>query len=296
MLRGLLSLLMFVGWAAQAAADQVFPIETGVAGAIVCSGTPGEPARYGALRADAEGRAALFFPTLDSDLRTIAAYQVRIDSPAGGAEFSVRRSELATLAIPQLDPNLAVSCGADPPDAEQTLAFEARVALRRLNLDGWPYGVTQPAFAFPLSIRLADAREDGALTPQALCPSQDQACLTNAAVARHKACCARYPDGEACGDGARSRICRAEHRAIQDRNAGLFRWASEANAPRCAPDGTVLPQSDIAGCCAERYRALTEAEAVLVFSTLTAMESEDETDWTELFVCDPAGDRYSLGP
>lgn len=296
MIRTLLTLFVFLGLGGAAFADQVFTVETGVAGAIVCSGTQTQPARYGAMKADAEGRAALLFPTLDSDLQTINRYWVRIDTPQGGAEIELSPDDLADWIAPQLDPSLQVRCGAAPEAAEDALAVDARVALRRLRLDGWPYGISEPAFSLPLSIRLIEAREADALTPALLCPSDDQACLTNAAAARHQACCDRVPDGYACQEGARARACRAEHEAIQDRHATLFRWANAANAPRCAPEGTVLPQDDINSCCADRYRALTEAEAVLMFSALSAMEGDARVDWTELFVCDPAGNRYNLGP
>lgn len=179
--------------------------------------------------------------------------------------------------------------------ADDGLSPNARRALRRLGMNGYPYQTAAPRHLRALSARLIRADDDGALTAAMLCPHGGEACLTNAGVQAHHACCARHPDGHACRPGQRARLCRSEYDLAVRRYASLFSWAGEM-ASSCAPSGTLLPQADVAACCVGRYRTLTEGEAVTAMTALDAFAGGDAFDWDAVFLCDLEGDRMVFRP
>ncbi len=265
-------------------------------GAVVCVGTESDPARYGAALADASGKVALYFPTRESDRTIIDTYQVSLSAQTGAARAREDRAGLSDFQPPAAVDGNDADCGAvTVRHADDGLSLDARRALRRLGMNGDPYHTAAPRHLRALSARLIRADDDGALTAAALCPQGVQACLTNAGVQAHQACCARHPDGHACRPDQTARLCRAEFERAAHRYASLFSWAG-AQASSCAPSGTLLPEADVAACCEGRYRTLTEGEAVIAMAALDAFEIGDPFDWDAIFLCDLEGDRIVFTP
>lgn len=284
-------LLVLVG--APALSDQVlsFDVEPG---AIVCSGTAQNPARHGAARAGEDGRVALYFPTLASDRSIIERYQITVASPQGGAEVSVAREALASVTLPAIEPGRQTRC-TDSALAfgEDLLSPEARLALRRMGMDGWPVQIQAPQGRVALSARLLQAADDNALTAGVLCPGDQSTCLTNAGVVAHQTCCDRYPQGLGCPEQSSRRICSAQYTHMVERYFSLYSWAGE-DTRACAPSGTLIPGEDVSRCCGGRFRAMTEGEAVIALSAAERFNAPDDVDWAELFVCHPDGNRVVL--